>query len=156
MRIAVAAWAALALVFTGAEAGAEVLVRVNKATQRMAVIVDGEPRHTFVVSTGLGGGPPNGTYRPQRLERKWHSRLFNNAPMPYSIFFHGHYAIHGTTQVSRLGRRASKGCVRLHPDNAAILFALVQRAGPKNTQIVIGSGLAQAENESGRVAETAD
>lgn len=156
MRIATAAWAALALVFAAAPAGAEVVVRVDKSTQRMAVIVDGEPKHSFVVSTGLGGGPPNGSYRPQRLERKWNSRLFNWAPMPYSIFFSGHYAIHGTNQISRLGRRASKGCVRLHPDNAAILFALVQRAGPKNTQIVIESGAARAGNESGRVAEIAE
>lgn len=157
MRIAAAASAAfLVLACAAIAARAEVVVRVDKSTQRMAVIVDGEPKHSFVVSTGLAGGPPNGTYRPQRLERKWNSRLFNWAPMPYSIFFHGHYAIHGTNQISRLGRRASKGCVRLHPAHAAILFALVQRAGPKNTQIVIESGSGRAEHGNGRVAEIAN
>ena len=50
------------------------------------------------------------------------------------------YAIHGTTHVNRLGQRASKGCVRLHPANAAVLFDLVQKRGMKNTRIIIGSG----------------
>lgn len=121
----------------GNAAQAEIVVRVDKSAQRMQVLVDGEPKYDFVVSTGLAGGPPAGTYKPQRLERTWHSRLFNMAPMPYSIFFHGHYAIHGTNQIMRLGRRASKGCVRLHPDNAAILFNLVKKHGMANTRIVI-------------------
>jgi len=149
MRIATAL-AALAFVFVSVECRAEIVVRVDKAAQRMTIIVDGDPKHTFVVSTGLAGGPHNGTYRPQRLERKWNSRLFNWAPMPYSIFFDGHYAIHGTTQISKLGRRASKGCVRLHPDNAAILFALVQKRSFADTRIVIESGPAQAEPKPAR------
>jgi lipoprotein-anchoring transpeptidase ErfK/SrfK len=124
------------LVFTGA-AQAAVEVRVDKSAQRMQVFVDGQLKHNFVVSTGLAGGPPLGTFKPQRMERTWHSRLFNMAPMPYSIFFHGHYAIHGTNQVKKLGQRASKGCVRLHPNNAAILFDLVRKHGMANTRIVI-------------------
>lgn len=118
-------------------AQADVEVRVDKASQRMFVLVDGEMRHFWTVSTGLGGGPHSGVYKPQRLERKWRSRKYNMAPMPYSIFFDGNYAIHGTTQVRQLGRRASKGCVRLHPQNAAMLFALVQKHGAANTRIVI-------------------
>jgi lipoprotein-anchoring transpeptidase ErfK/SrfK len=90
-----------------------------------------------VVSTGLAGGPPVGTFRPQRLERTWHSRLYNMAPMPYSIFFRGNYAIHGTNQIKRLGRRASKGCVRLHPRDAAVLFNLVKKQGMAKTRIII-------------------
>jgi lipoprotein-anchoring transpeptidase ErfK/SrfK len=150
MRIAAAALAAL-LIIPG-ELSAEILVQVDKSAQRMTVSVDGELKHTFVVSTGLAGGPPSGTYRPQRLERKWNSRLFNWAPMPYSIFFDGHYAIHGTTQISKLGRRASKGCVRLHPSNAEILFALVQKRKFAETRIVIGSGPVQVERKREPVA----
>jgi lipoprotein-anchoring transpeptidase ErfK/SrfK len=118
-------------------AAAEVVITVDKATQRMTVMVDGSERYTWAVSTGLAGGPPTGTFRPERLERNWHSHLFGMAPMPHSIFFRGPYAIHGTTAVSRLGQRASHGCVRLHPDNAATLFSLVQQQGPANTRIVI-------------------
>jgi lipoprotein-anchoring transpeptidase ErfK/SrfK len=122
---------------TTAPAAAEVVINVDKSTQRMTVTVDGAERYTWPVSTGLAGGPPAGTYRPERLERTWYSHLFGMAPMPHSIFFRGPYAIHGTTVISRLGHPASHGCVRLHPANAASLFALVQQQGPANTRIVV-------------------
>jgi len=117
-------------------ASAEIVVTVDKAKQRMLVVVNGEHRYTWPVSTGLGN-TPSGSYRPQLLSRNHRSTIFNNAPMPYAIFYSGHYAIHGTTAVAQLGRRASKGCVRLHPSNAAVLFALVQKIGPANTRILV-------------------
>lgn len=116
------------LLLWSAEAAASVVVRVDKTTQTMRVIVDGEHRHTWAVSTGRAGyNTPNGSYRPQRLERRWHSRKYGMAPMPYSIFFRGGYAIHGTTMVSRLGRVDSHGCIRLAPGNARTLFEMVAR-----------------------------
>ena len=126
---------------------AEIVVTVDKATQRMFVVVDGEHRYTWPVSTGLGG-TPSGRFRPQMLSRNHRSRIFANAPMPYAIFYSGHYAIHGTTAVAQLGTRASKGCVRLHPSNAAVLFALVQEHGIANTRIVI--------QDSARVSRSAE
>jgi lipoprotein-anchoring transpeptidase ErfK/SrfK len=121
-----------------APADAGVLVRVNKASQTMAVIVDGSHRYTWRVSTGLyGGGTPSGTFRPQWLSRNHRSSIYDDAPMPYSIFYDGNFAIHGTTQVKRLGRPASRGCIRLHPSNAAILFSLVQKRGKASTIIVV-------------------
>ena len=45
-------------------AGAEVVVAINKSKQRMTVLVDGVEQHVWKVSTGLGGGPPSGTYQP--------------------------------------------------------------------------------------------
>lgn len=150
-----AAIAAAAVIFAASAAQAEIVVRVDKSAQRMSVSVDGKPAHHFVVSTGLAGGPPNGTYKPQRMERTWHSRLFNMAPMPYSIFFHGHYAIHGTNQIKRLGNRASKGCVRLHPRDAAVLFNLVQKQGMAKTRIIIEPSSRRAEDVADEPAATA-
>lgn len=138
MRIAVAALAAFFLSVLPARAGIE--VHIDKSVQRMAVIVDGSPVHTWVISTGLGGGPRSGSYKPQRMEKSWFSRKYGMAPMPHAIFFHEGYAIHGTIHVSRLGQRASHGCVRLHPSNAATLFGLVQKHGMANTRIEIGNG----------------
>jgi lipoprotein-anchoring transpeptidase ErfK/SrfK len=149
------ALAAIILIFANSAAQAEIVVRVDKSAQRMSVLVDGAAAHDFVVSTGLAGGPPNGSYKPQRLERTWHSRLFNMAPMPYSIFFHGHYAIHGTNQIKRLGRRASKGCVRLHPRDAAVLFNLVKKHGMGNTRIIIEPASRRADEPDEKAAETA-
>jgi hypothetical protein len=120
-----------------ARADAGVVVTVNKTTQRLTVEVDGSVRYRWPVSTARWGyRTPNGTYRPERLERKWFSRKYDWSPMPYSIFFRGGYAIHGSNEVSRLGRPASHGCIRLHPANAAVLFALVQERR-RDTAIVI-------------------
>ena len=59
------------------------------------------------------------------------------SPMPYSVFYHGGYAIHGTGAVSRLGRPASHGCVRLHTANAKTFYNLVRRVGMGNTRVVV-------------------
>ena len=118
-------------------ASAEIVIAIDKSIQRMAVVVDGREQHVWKVSTGTGGGPKSGTYRPQRLEKSWYSRKYNMSPMPHAIFFHEGYAIHGTTYVSRLGNRASHGCVRLHPQHAAMLFDLVQSRGKSGTRIVV-------------------
>jgi hypothetical protein len=120
-------------------AGAEVVVAIDKSKQHLTVLLDGVEQHVWKVSTGLGGGPPSGRYKPERLERKWFSHKYGWSPMPHSIFFHKGYAIHGTIYLSRLGKRASHGCVRLHPANAATLFALVRSQGKGNTTIVVGN-----------------
>lgn len=147
--------AAVAAAPSGAVAA--VTVTIDKSTQRMTVEVDGQARHTFLVSTGLGRmGTPNGAYGPQRMHRKWFSRKYYNSPMPYAIFFHKGYAIHGTTYISRLGGPASHGCVRLHPSNAATLFALVQEQGAGNTRIVVtGANPTRSAKASGDVTSRA-
>jgi lipoprotein-anchoring transpeptidase ErfK/SrfK len=122
----VCAAAAMIGALSASTAQADVVIAVDKSTQTMSVSVNGEPMYTWAVSTGTYG-TPNGTFRPQLLSRHHRSSLFNNAPMPFAIFYDGHYAIHGTDQIRKLGAPASRGCVRLHPDNAAILFALVQK-----------------------------
>src|SRR5258708_39179594 len=69
--------------------------------------------------------------------------------MPYSIFFDGGYALHGSYEISHLGRPASHGCIRLHPKTAAILFSLVQQ-NVSNTRIVVtGEGYMPMVRERG-------
>ncbi len=123
---------------TAAEAWARVEAHIDLSRQRMTVYVDGRYYDTWKVSTGRAGyHTPRGTYRPYLLKRMHYSSKYDNAPMPYSIFFRGGYAIHGTDAVSRLGRPASHGCVRLHPRHAAEFFSLVKRHGKRNTVIRI-------------------
>jgi lipoprotein-anchoring transpeptidase ErfK/SrfK len=119
-------------------ASAGLLVRIDRSSQQMDVVVDGVTRFRWPVSTGRRGlGTPSGVFHPQMLARRWFSRRYYNSPMPYSIFFHRGYAIHGTYELSRLGGPASHGCVRLHPRDAAILFSLVLQEGARNTRIVV-------------------
>jgi hypothetical protein len=72
------------------------------------------------------------------MERDHFSKEWDEAPMPFSIFFtqKGH-AIHGSLDVKRLGSPASHGCVRLLPANAEKLFALVEQEGVLNTTVVL-------------------
>ena len=121
-----------------APARAEVIARVNIASQQMIVEVDGAVAAVWSVSTARKGYvTPRGIYRPQSLARMHYSRKYHNSPMPFSVFFRGGYAIHGTHEVKRLGRPASHGCVRLAKANAATLYELIRNHGPRNTKIII-------------------
>jgi len=111
---------------------------VNLSTQRMRLYRDGELLHEWKVSTGRHGhATPAGSYQPILLEKMHYSKQYHNSPMPYSVFFLGGYAVHGTRAVSRLGRRASHGCVRLKTAHAKQFYHLVQRDGKHATTIRI-------------------
>ena len=127
--------------FSVGTANAGVDVKVDLTTQRMHVSVDGIPYATWKVSTARRGYvTPTGRYRVQRMERMHYSRKYHNSPMPYSVFFRGGYAIHGTGAISRLGRVASHGCIRLHPSNAGELYSLIRSNGVGSTKIrIVGS-----------------
>jgi hypothetical protein len=146
-----------ALLFSLASAQAGIVVTVNKSTQRLAVTVNGETRYVWPTSTGrIGYNTPNGTYGVERMERTWHSRKYDWSPMPYSIFFHGGYAIHGSYEVSRLGRPASHGCIRLHPRNAAVLFNLVKKNRGATRIVVTGDRPAPLVAQSRRAPRYAE
>ena len=119
-------------------AGPKVIARVDLSDQTMTVYVDEKLSYVFKVSTGRKGyGTPTGRWNAQWLSPKHRSKKYHNAPMPWSVFFHGGYAVHGTTEVRRLGRAASHGCVRLHPSNAKIFYQLVRENGKENTLVSI-------------------
>lgn len=139
-RRAAAAFGLALWTATAAGAGAaDLTVRIDLSAQRMSVVLRGEALYEdWPVSTARPGKvTPVGTFAPQRLVRMHYSTLYDGAPMPWSIFFSGNYAIHGTTAVDRLGAPASAGCIRLAPENAERLFALVRDVGMAETEIVI-------------------
>jgi L,D-transpeptidase catalytic domain len=145
--------AVAALLGSLARAEAGIVVTVDKSAQRLSVAVDGFSRYEWPVSTARWGyRTPNGTYRPQWLARKWFSHKYDWSPMPYSIFFDGGYAIHGSYEISHLGRPASHGCIRLHPENAALLFALVQ-AHMRDTRIVVTGERPEAQSRGRQSVE---
>jgi lipoprotein-anchoring transpeptidase ErfK/SrfK len=124
---------------TGKADQGRIRIEIDKKTQRMTVIVDGEQRHVFKVSTGRQGfTTPSGTFRVLLMKEMHYSRKYDNAPMPNSLFFtnNGH-AIHATSAVKMLGRVASHGCVRLSPKDAKTLYELVESMGMKRVTIVV-------------------
>lgn len=114
------------------------VARIDLSDQTMNVYVQDQLTYTFKVSTARGGYiTPVGRYKAEWLSRYHRSRKYDNAPMPWAVFFHGGYAVHGTTEIRRLGRPASHGCVRLHPENAKNFFSLVKDVGMENTLITV-------------------
>jgi lipoprotein-anchoring transpeptidase ErfK/SrfK len=115
-----------------------IFVKIDVSKQQMKVYKGKKHLHTWKVSTGKNGyRTPRGRYKPTLIQKMHYSRKYNNAPMPYTVFFKGGYAVHGTKSVSRLGSRASHGCVRLHTSNAKKFYSLVRKYGKKYTQIKI-------------------
>jgi lipoprotein-anchoring transpeptidase ErfK/SrfK len=111
---------------------------IDLTRQRMTVRAGGKTLHTWKISSGARGHEtPTGRFRPQWVARRWHSRKYDMAPMPYSVFYNGGIATHGTTSVSRLGRPASHGCIRLKTTNARKFYKLVRQHGLKRTRIVV-------------------
>jgi hypothetical protein len=130
--------AAALFALAASAANADVLVHIDKSTQKMTVSVDGQTRYVWPVSTGIAQyDTPDGEFRAFRMEKDHFSKEWDDAPMPYSIFFtkQGH-AIHGTYHTS-IGRPASHGCVRLSVANAAKLWELVSAQGVSKTKVVL-------------------
>jgi hypothetical protein len=89
---------------------------------------------------------PTGYFDVDKLEENYYSNLWQTW-MPYAVFFESGIATHqapaGTE--GKLGKRASGGCVRMHPNMAPVLFSYVQKAG---------KGLVPKINRDGSVAKT--
>ena len=125
-------------VFSTSSIAARIEARVDISPLKMRVYQKGKPKYTWAISTARRGKvTPTGSWNAKWLSKNHKSSLYNNAPMPHSIFYSGNFAIHGTNQIKRLGRPASAGCVRLHPNNAARLFSLVQKNGKRNFRVNI-------------------
>ncbi len=134
-------WLAASLLACGifaSAASAEVVVRVSKARQAMYVYADGQLAYVWPVSTAAWGyNTPDGVFYPTGFSPYHRSSRYGGSPMPYSIFFHGGYAIHGSYDIRNLGYPASHGCIRLHPEHAGTLYDLVRNSD--RTRIIVSS-----------------
>ena len=116
--------------------GKKVTAKIDISDQRMKLYIGDRLAHSWKVSTGRRGySTPRGSYKPTRMHKMWYSRRCNNSPMPHAIFFRGGYAVHGTPHIRNLGRPASHGCVRLHPNHAKTFYQIVKAAGMRNTTV---------------------
>lgn len=131
--------ATVAVLTIGEAANADLLIEIDKSAQLMTVTVNGNQLYVWPVSTGgRGYDTPSGSFRPFRMEIDHTSDEWDNAPMPYSIFFtKTGDAVHGTYEQRSLGRAVSHGCVRLSVKNAATLWKLVKQEKMANTTVVL-------------------
>ncbi len=120
---------ALLAALASVPAQAAVDINIDLATQHMHV-QSASGTYDWPVSTAREGYvTPTGTFAPERLAEVYHSKKYDNAPMPHAIFFYYGFAIHGSYETKHLGHPASHGCVRISPTNAAKLYSLVQAEG---------------------------
>lgn len=95
-----------------APAAATVSVAIDLATQHMHVQ---SADHTYdwpISSAREGYVTPDGTFAPTQMYVDYHSKKYDNAPMPHAIFFYYGFAIHGTNETRELGKPA---VARLRP-----------------------------------------
>ncbi|MFM1814222.1 MAG: hypothetical protein RLZ98_917 [Pseudomonadota bacterium] len=124
---------------------------IDLRRQQMTVQEYGKTLYSWKISSGRDGyRTPPGKFRPQWRSKMWYSRQYDNSPMPYAVFFNGGIATHGTSAVSRLGRPASHGCIRLTTGNAKRFYTLVAKHGNASTRIVVTGS---APGVSNRVAK---
>ena len=108
---------------------ATVSISIDLAAQSMHV-ESASGAYDWKVSTAREGYvTPTGTFAPERLMEVYHSKKYDNAPMPHAVFFYYGYAIHGTNATRQLGQPASHGCIRLAPENATKLFNMMKAEG---------------------------
>src|SRR5271166_837536 len=143
MRIFFGRFLALGVLFAApSTAYAYVQINIDLSSQTMTVHSGSGETYIWPISSGRSGYPtPRGVFHPRALYTMVYSAKYGNAPMPHSIFFHGQYAIHGTTAAGNLGRPASHGCIRLSPGAAATLFAMVRAEGAQIR--IVGSAESQ-------------
>ena len=142
--------ACIAALMLGRAAYADLLIEVDKSAQRMIVTLNGEKLYVWPVATGaIDYDTPNGAFRPFRMDIDHHSEEWDNAPMPYSIFFtETGNAIHGTYERRSLGHAVSHGCVRLSVQNAAMLWKLVKQEKMAHTTVLLHGEVPGAAPES--------
>lgn len=120
---------------------------VKKSEQQLYLYLEGKVAAVWKVSTGIAGRTtPNFDRHPNgRIYTKYTSTKFPGGDynglgnMPYAIFIEGGFAIHGTPQSnwSKLGERASHGCIRLHPVYAKYINDVTRKSGVKNVWITV-------------------
>ena len=75
------------------------------------------------------------------MEKEHFSKEWDDAPMPYSIFFTGAGPRAARQLPCEEPRPPRLPRLRPHPpDNAAKLFALVQKTGMSNTRVIVKGG----------------
>lgn len=117
----------------------KVWIQVVKSTQLAYLYINGQHAETWKVSTGVAGrGTPNFDKHPNgRVYDKYTSSKYPGGDfqglgnMPYAVFIEGGFAIHGTPKSNwpKLGKKASHGCIRLHPTHAQTFNRLVRQYG---------------------------
>lgn len=120
----------LATTLAAQSALARVQITIDLSAQQLTATRKNGETVVWKISSGRPGfETPAGHYVVYRMEPDHKSDEYEQAPMPYSMFFSSRgLAIHGTYERG-LGRPASHGCVRLSVANAKKLYDWITEDG---------------------------
>lgn len=100
-------------------------IEIDLSEQRLRAWEGNKLIYSFRTSTGKGSTPtPTGRYSinsKYRLNRM-RGRGYDIPNVPYTMYFHGGYAIHGAFWHNRFGTPVSHGCVNLPVNQARKLY----------------------------------
>lgn len=115
-------------------------IQVDVTNQEVTAWEGNVPVYRFATSTGLEETPT--ILGEHRIYWKLESTLMTGAgyylpDVPYTMYFHTDYALHGAYWHTNFGQPMSRGCVNLSIDNAKALFAWADPViPPGRTQVV--------------------
>lgn len=112
---------------------ATIKVIIDKRAQTACVITPDKIYHWKVSTARKGYSTPVGVYRPTEMDWAHFSRLYEDSPMPFAIFFNSNIAIHGTPEYGHLGKAVSHGCIRLSVYHALLLWHMVMHNKKETT-----------------------
>lgn len=124
-----------------------IYAEVDKSSQTLRLYINGRLQDQMLVSSGMSGfGTPD-------FDKRFNGRIYDAfsstkypggdyrglGNMPYAMFISGGFAIHGTPEGNwrYLGRPASHGCIRVHPDNAYQMNRMLRRVGVRNSWVTV-------------------
>ena len=120
-------------------------IDVDLTRQRLTAYQGNTPVFEAAVSTGL----PNTPTIVGKFRIYWKLTAadmigpgYNLRDVPYTMYFHGGYALHGTYWHSNFGQPMSHGCVNLRTEDAEWLFDWVDPSLPA------GSGSVRSNNSN--------
>lgn len=126
-------------------------VHIDKSSQTLTAYEGNRVVLRSHISTGRSKSPtPSGTYQVGVKDRMHRSRLYNNAPMPYSVQFNNNYFIHGFSSVPNYP--ASHGCVRMPIGSAQKLFNWINAGTP----VTVGGGQSKPIKSKGNLRKKSD
>lgn len=117
---------------------------VNKSDHTLAVYRDGAPVARFPVGLGQGGTTPTGRFHIANkiVDPDWYHRgeiiKAGDPANPLGAYWLGlgdasgptSYGIHPTAESASIGHDASRGCIRMFPEDAAALFHICDIGTP--------------------------
>lgn len=100
-------------------------IEINLSTQRLIAWEGNQPASAFLVSTGRAETPTFPgvfTIRQKKLIDRMRGEDYDVPDVPFAMYYHGGYAIHGAYWHHNFGTPMSHGCTNVAVDHAQWLF----------------------------------